>query len=118
MIAKSQPVGYAWPEILYDDIGALSQLTRSFQACLVLQIQFDALFSSVEAQEIRALTVDERGPPVASFVADSGFLDFDHACSQVREQHRAKRTSDDAGEVKNSDAFEQRQLRHLAHNRS
>ena len=72
------------------------------------EVERDGLLVAVDRQEIRRLAVgQERRPHDAHRVAAVGILDLDHLGAQVREQHRAVRPREHAGEVEDADALEE-----------
>ena len=62
-VVKSQLGQRAGAEVLHDDVGARQQPVQDLPSFRVLEIEGDALLVAVDAQEIRALAVDERRVP-------------------------------------------------------
>ena len=78
--------------------------SRTRAALGVLEIERDALLVAVDAQEIRALAVDERRSPGARVVAAARMLDLDDPRAHVGEQHRAVRARQHARQVQHRHA--------------
>src|SRR5262249_27357558 len=109
-----QPFCYSRPKLLYDHVGALSELIENLASLVMLQIEPDGSFIAVQ-RPVRRMTVDavaggwHCGKVSCLFGASpcgrAGFLDFDHIRSEVGEDHRAIRSRGEAGEIENSDSF-------------
>ena len=78
------------------------------RADATLEIERQAFLVAIDAQEIRALAVDERRTPRARVVAAPGLLELDDAGAHVGEQHRAVRARQHPGEVEDGQSRERR----------
>ena len=76
-IPESQIVEGAWPKVLDEHVRASQQSLERVASCRDFQVQRDALFVAIDAQEIGALAPGKRRSPGAGFVSTAGLLDLD-----------------------------------------
>ena len=104
-------------KIFDQHVGAFREAPKERDAFLRFEIDGDALFVSIDAKKIGALSASKWRTPTARIVADTGLFDFDNLGAQVAEKHGAVGTGQDAGEIENSDAIKGTWVRitHLFH---
>jgi uncharacterized protein YggE len=99
VVVEPEPREHAGAEVLHHDIGARDERVEHAASLGALEVQRHALLVPVDAQEIRALAVDEGRPPRARVVAAARLLDLDHPRAHVGEQHRAVRARQHARQI-------------------
>src|SRR5262245_16937770 len=82
----------ARPEVFNEHVGLRHESAEQVAPFGMLEIERDALFVPVDAEKVRALTLNERRSPTARVVSLSRLLDLDDARAHIGEQHRAIRT--------------------------
>src|SRR5689334_10573052 len=107
-VPPAEPIERAGPEIFDDHVRAREQRVDHASGGSVFQIERDALLVAIDAEEVRAFAVDERGAPRARVIATAGLLDLDHPRAEIAELHRAVRARQHAREIQNRDALERR----------
>ena len=102
---------HARREVLDHDVGDADQVEHHLVGLGVGEIDRDAALTYVQAHEIAALIGPVRlelPDGISHFVAFAGPLDLDYASAQVREQAGAVWPRQDAGEVQDGQAGEER----------
>jgi len=59
---------------------------------LLLYVEFDAAFVSIDREEVRAFPFKKRWPPATRLIADVAPLDLNDLCAEVAEHHCAIRS--------------------------
>src|ERR1017187_3418457 len=108
LIVQPELLEDARPEVLDHDVSLGDQAVEQAPPFRGLEIERDAFLVAVDAQEVHAFPVDERRTPGARVVALVRLLDLDDARPHVREEHRAVRPGQYAGQVEHRDAVERR----------
>ena len=96
------------PEILDQDVGAGHQTIENRAALGMFEVERDAFLVAIDAQEVRALALEEGRAPRPRVIPLARLLDLDDARAHVSEEHRAIRSREDTGEVENHDSVEWR----------
>ena len=115
LVPDPHAIHRAGPEVLDEHVRFREQTVENVPRLAPLQVERDALFVPVDAQEVGALSADERRPPGAGVVPLPRLLDLDDARAHVGEQHRAVRPGQHAREV-DDDGPGERPFR-IGHNR-
>ncbi len=79
-----------------------------------LEVEREAALVAIDAQKIRALTVDERAA-LTRHVATVGILDLHDVRAQIGELHPAERTRHVVADLEHPNAGQRRSLRHAIH---
>ena len=73
-------------EIFNEHVGPIDEVQERLAIGVLLEIQGDALFSAVDAGEVRTLSILQERTKGSRVVAGSGTFDLDHFRAQVRQQ--------------------------------
>ncbi len=93
-ISQADRIQRAGAEVLDQHIGERDEAIERRASVRLLEVEGDALLVAIDAQEIRALAIEEGRPPRACVVAADRVLDLDHAGSHVGGEHRAVRAGE------------------------
>ena len=119
LVAKSQPLHDARPEILDQHMGGAHEIADLGLRLLGLEVEDDAFLAAVQAHEIArpvALLVIGAPRAVAAAGVTLGAFDLDDLGTVVGEHHGAIGAGQHAAEIQHADAGEDaaRRLSHLA----
>ena len=109
--AVAEPIHHPGPEVLDHYVGLVQQAVEQFAVTRRLEVERNALLSSVEAHEVRRFVVDERTERT-SIVSRAHSLYLDDACSEVSKRHRAIRSRQHTREIDNRYSFKGQALLH------
>ena len=104
LVAESEPLHGAGPEVLDEHVGPVEQPLEHRAPARRLEVQRQAFLVAVDAEEIRALAVDERRSPAARVVPLAGLLDLDDARPHVGQLHGAVGPRQHAREIDDREA--------------
>jgi hypothetical protein len=107
-VIETDPRQRTRPEVLDEHVGLCDQPIEHRAALGVFEVEGDAFFVAIDAQEICALAFEKRRSPRTRVVAFARLFNFDDARAHVREQHRAVRSRQHARQVENGDPVEWR----------
>jgi hypothetical protein len=111
LVVGAQARGHTGREVLDDDVGCPRQVEHDRARLRAGEVERNALLAGIAADEVGTLVVAvvfELVGPAAHFVAAAGLLDLDDARAQVGEQARAVRAGEDARQVEDDEAIEER----------
>ena len=97
---------YSRTEVLDQHICVEGQAAKQFPPAVTAHVDGDRPFAAVHGSEVEASIAVERRPLTRTVAGATGF-DLDHVGAEVREQRRAQRPRESAGEVENFDTAEQ-----------
>ena len=106
LVVEAELAHPAWPQILDHDVGLVGEPVDDFAAFCAREIQGDAALALVPAEKAET--------EMAKRIALEAFY-FDNFGAELREDHRAVRTRDVAGEVEHGDAIERRFFSDVQH---
>jgi hypothetical protein len=104
-IAQPQPVHYAGPKVLDQDIAILYETPDDVNPFCLLEIDDDALFVSVDTKKVGTLTILKWRTNYTCAVPCSGDFNLYDLGAQVPEEHCSKRTGQQVGEIQHGDAI-------------
>ena len=104
-VVEPDPGQRARPEILDHHVALRDQPVENRAPFRILEVEGDAFLVPVDAEKVRAFAADERRAPAAGVVALPRLFDLDDAGAHVRENHRAVRPREHAGQIENGSAF-------------
>src|SRR5690349_7699116 len=90
-VSKPETVHRARAEVFDENVGARDKRVEDRAAARMLEVERDAFFVAVDAEEIGALALDEGGTPAACIVPLARLFDLDDAGAHVGQHHRAVR---------------------------
>jgi hypothetical protein len=82
----------SWPKVFHHHVAVGDKPIEDSTSGALLEVQGNAFLVPVDAEEVRALAANERGPPATSVVAFAGLFDFDDASAHIAQKHCAVRT--------------------------
>ena len=106
LVAQSEPLERARPEVLDEDVRLLRHSLRELASTIGSEIHHDAAFVAVDAEKCGRLPFDERRTHTARIVTAVGFFDFDDVRAHVAEHHGAVRPRHNLGQIENLHSVE------------
>lgn len=105
LVVDVQPSDHARSEPLDDHVRGLGELHERLVAALVLQVECDAPFVSVEHREDSAVAVGEFRVLLAVVIAHPGLFDLDHVRAEIAEKLGRIRTGQQPREIQHANAL-------------
>src|SRR5207249_12340595 len=84
-VIKAELAERAWPEVFHHHVALGDQPVENRSPFRLLEVERDAFLVAIDAQEVRALALEERRAPRARIVALARLLNLDHARAHVAE---------------------------------
>src|SRR5689334_3893223 len=98
-VVESELLQRSRTEVLDEDVRLGGQAIERCAPVRMFEIERDAFLVAVDAQEVRAFTLEEWRAPRSSVIAFARLLDLDHARTHIGEQHRAVRAGEHARQI-------------------
>src|SRR4030095_11177656 len=99
-------------EVLDDDVGLIDKAIDDATPVEPLEVEGDAFFVTIGAEEVGALSSHTRRPPRACLIAVSRTFYLDDSRPHVGEHHRAERAGQDSREIEDQNTTERTTLGH------
>ncbi len=106
VVAESQPLDHAWPEVLDEHIGLLDELAEQLASARVLQVAGDAALVGVQQQEVEGIDTWAFARGGSTLVAPLRLLDFDDFGSQPGQRFGTRGPGFELSQIDDSDACE------------
>ena len=100
-------------EVINQHVGLCDQVGENLLPRGYRHVERQRTFVTVDAKEIDGVAGEKGRPPGAGVVAGFGRLDLDHIGAHVAEDHGAKGTCQDAGQIDDAQSGERAIVAHI-----